>query len=151
MIPPIFILAGAGGIWLYDRSTKYEFITNIRIQKIFNFFLLFTSYFLLFLLIFQAYYSYFIQWGRNPNVQGAFAADYVQIGWELNSLPKELSKYVIVEATGVDVRGIPMPAQTVMFITDTFTKEKQIKKNIRYLLPNQTNQIPEDSYIKILK
>ena len=84
-------------------------------------------------------------------MQGAFSADYVQIGRELNVLPKELPKYVIVEASGVDVRGIPMPAQTVMFITDTFTPEKQKEKNIFYVLPEQKNQIPENSYKIILK
>ena len=84
-------------------------------------------------------------------MQGAFSANYVQIGRELNALPKELPKYVVVEAGGVDVRGIPMPAQTVMFITDTFTPEKQKEKNIYYVLPEQASQIPENSYTVILK
>jgi len=106
---------------------------------------------LLLLLVFQGYYEYFIQWGQNPNIQGAFAADYVAIGRELNSLPKELPKYVTVQTGGVEVRGIPMPTQTVMFITDTFLPEKQKEKNIFYVLPNQTNQIPEGSYKVMLK
>ncbi|MEK7635792.1 MAG: glycosyltransferase family 39 protein [Patescibacteria group bacterium] len=147
MIPPIFILAGVGGVWAYDKFTKYEYFTNIRIKKIF----IVACCLFLFALVLEAYYSYFIQWGRNSNVQGAFSADYVQMGRELNNLPKELPKYVIVEAQGVNVRDIPMPSQTIMFITDTFTPEKQKEKNIYYILPSQINQIPENSHKVILK
>ena len=84
-------------------------------------------------------------------MQGAFAADYVQIGRELRNLPKELPKYVVVEAGGFDVRGLPMSAQTVMFITDTFTPEKQKGKNIFYVLPKEINQIPQNAYTVNLK
>jgi hypothetical protein len=41
------------------------------------------------------------------------------------------------------VRGIPMPAQTVMFITDSFTTQKQVEKNIHYILPDQESFIKE--------
>ena len=155
MIPPIFVLAGFGGIWLIENiKNKISKIKNTNQNSKFlnftlSFYVLIFTFFIW--LIFNAYYSYFIQWGKNQNVQGAFSADYVQIGRELNVLPKELPKYVIVEASGVDVRGIPMPAQTVMFITDTFTPEKQKEKNIFYVLPEQKNQIPENSYKIILK
>jgi len=44
-----------------------------------------------------------------------------------------------------------MPAQTVMFITDTFAPEKQKEKNIYYVLPNQKDKIPEGSYVAILR
>ncbi len=143
LIPPAIILAGFGGIWLY------EFIkakTSIK-KLIFN-----TSCFIiLFLLLFEAYYTYFVLWGQNTNTFDAFSSDYALMAKGLNDLPKTLPKYVVVEAQGVDVRGLPMPTQTVMFITDTFTPEKQKEKNIYYLLPNQTNQIPEGSYVTVLK
>ncbi|OGM89877.1 hypothetical protein A3J77_02155 [Candidatus Wolfebacteria bacterium RBG_13_41_7] len=153
MIPPAVIFAGAGGIWLIEKikNQKSKIKNTIQNSKILDF----TAYILLsltiVLFIFQAYYAYFIQWGKNPNVQGAFAADYVQIGKQLNALPKELSKYVLVQAGGVNVRGIPMPAQTVMFITDTFTFEKQISKNIFYILPDKFNQIPKNAYKVVIK
>ncbi len=141
MIPPAIILAAVGGFWLYEKL-------SIKLPKT----LLSTICYLLFTaLIFEAYNTYFIKWGQNYNVQGAFAADYVAMGRELNALPKELPKYVVVEAPGVSVRGIPMPTQTIMFITDTFTPEKQKEKNIHYILPNQISQIPPDSYVVTLK
>ncbi|TRZ64364.1 MAG: phospholipid carrier-dependent glycosyltransferase [Spirochaetia bacterium] len=153
LIPPAVIFAGVGGVWLIEKIKNQKSKIKITIQnsKVLNF----ATYTLLFVIIvlfvFQAYYAYFIQWGKNSNVQGAFAADYVQIGKELNALPKELPKYVLVQAGGVNVRGIPMPAQTVMFITDTFTFEKQIAKNIFYVLPDKFNQIPKNAYTVVIK
>ena len=155
MIPPVFILAGIGGVWLYEfiksRILNRETDAKPRAKLTRKIFLLSAFCFLLSLLIFEAYTAYFILWGKNSNVQGAFSADYVKIGRELNSLPKEMPKYVIVEAGGTNVRGLPMPTQTVMFITDTFTLKKQKEKNIFYVLLEQKNQIPENSYTVILK
>ena len=148
LIPPVFILAGFGGIYIYEKIKNLVIINDSKIKlKILN---ILTIIFLIFL-TFEAYNTYFIKWGQSEHIQGAFSADYVQMGRELNALPKELPKYVIVEANGVDVRGIPMPAQTVMFITDTFTPKKQKEKNIFYILPAQKNLIPENSYKIILR
>jgi len=137
MIPPIFILAGIGGARLYKLLAE-----KIKNQRAFNIFvLIFLS-----LLAFQAYTSYFILWGGNPNTADAFNANYVAIGRQINNLTKETPKYVIVKASGVLVRGIPMPAETIMFITDTFTPKKQKEKNIFYILPDQINRIPVGAF-----
>lgn len=148
MIPPVFILAGFGGIWLYEFLKNY--FSEFK-HGVFRKFLFITGIIFLIFLPFNAYYDYFIKWGKNYNVQGAFAADYVAIGRELNNLPPERPKFVIIQASGSEVRGIPMPSQTVMFITDTFTPEKQAKKNIYYKLPSQINQIPKGSYTAVIK
>jgi hypothetical protein len=56
-------------------------------------------------------------------------------------MPINIKKYVLVNAPGVEVvtpgsgQVVPMPAQTVMFITDTWTPDKQAAKNIFYLTP----------------
>jgi 4-amino-4-deoxy-L-arabinose transferase-like glycosyltransferase len=147
LIPPAIILAGFGGVWLYEKiSAKIRHYSGAQ-KLIVNTALIL----ILFLFVFEAYDTYFIKWGQNPNVQGAFAADYVQMGRELNALPKELPKYVIVEAGGVNVRGIPMPAQTVMFLTDTFTPEKQKEKNLFYVLPITSSYSKTGAYITVLK
>ncbi|MCP6719928.1 MAG: glycosyltransferase family 39 protein [Patescibacteria group bacterium] len=140
MIPPVFILAAIGGREVYNWLSK----------KISKRILLNTTYTLLALLIIEAYVSYFIIWGRNPEVAGSFNQNYVEIGRELNNLPQELPKYVLVEARGTDVRGIPMPTQTVMFITDTFSLEKQQEKNIHYVLPSDVATIPPGSFVVTL-
>jgi hypothetical protein len=84
-------------------------------------------------------------------VPEAFNADYVAIGRELNALPAATPQYVVVDATGVMVRGIPMPAQTVMFITDTFEPEEQAAKNIHYVLPGDETGIPDGAIVVHLR
>jgi len=153
LIPPAIILAAAGGVWLYEWIKGVMINHNTKRIKTLNI----STFIFLLILIFQAYYFYFIKWGQNLNVPGAFNADYAAIGRELNSLPKEMPKYVVVQASGVEVATpgsgalIPMPAQTVMFITNTFLPEKQKEKNIFYILPNQIGQIPPNSYVITLK
>ncbi|MEK7657862.1 MAG: glycosyltransferase family 39 protein [Patescibacteria group bacterium] len=148
MAPAIFILAGFGGVWIYNLIKNLAIINDSKIKLII---LNVSAAIFLTFLIFEAYHTYFIKWGKGEHTAGAFNQNYVDIGRELNALPKELPKYVVVETGGVLVRGIPMPAQTVMFITDTFTPEKQKEKNIYYVLPEQKNQIPENGYTVIIK
>ncbi len=137
MIPPVFILAAFGGWWLYDKIINSPFCKLSKNSRLmFNIFvIIFLS-----LLAFQAYVSYFIAWAQNPNVPGAFNQDYADIASQINGLPLQTQKYVVVEAGGVLVRGIPMPAQTVMFLTNTFLPQEQDAKNIHYLLPDQIGE-----------
>ncbi|MDE2079675.1 MAG: glycosyltransferase family 39 protein [Patescibacteria group bacterium] len=132
MIPPVFILAALGGAWLYAFLAR--FCTPLILKSALAAFVL--------MLAAQAYYAYFDAWGGNPNVQGAFAADYAEIGRTINDLPPAMPKYVVVDAGGVLVRGIPMPAETVMFITGTYLPEGQRAKNVHYVLPQNAGQIP---------
>jgi 4-amino-4-deoxy-L-arabinose transferase-like glycosyltransferase len=132
MIPCVFIFAALGGRSLYGWLRKIVAARWLELAA-----LIFLA-----LLAFEAYRTYFIVWANNPNVPEAFNADYLAIGRELNALPAATPKYVVVDATGVLVRGIPMPAQTVMFITDTFQPEDQVAKNIHYLLPDEESSIP---------
>lgn len=132
MIPPIFILAGIGGINAYTYLREHSKIKWLPTL----------AFLLLVFVALRAYQDYFISWAQNPNVRGAFSADYVDLGEKLNALQKETPKYVVVETGGVSVRGLPMPTQTTMFITDTFLPEKQLLKNIHYVLPDQEANIP---------
>ncbi len=160
IIPPVFILAGIGGTAIYNFfNSRTSDVPNLRLsdnhrlQKSRNLLLKIASFILLLYILLTAYFTYFIRWAKNQNTADAFASNYVEIGRQLNSLPVEQSKFVIVNAGGVDVRGIPMPSQTVMFITDTFTPAKQKQKNIRYLLPDQAEKanIPESTVVVYLK
>ncbi len=137
MLPPVIILAAVGGIALYTTASRYLPPLFLRPLMLI----------LILILILEPFGTYFTRWANNPNVQGAFAADYVAIGREINRLPQETPKYIIVEAGGVGVRGVPMPAQTVMFITDSFLPETQKLKNIRYILPSESHNIPENARI----
>jgi len=151
MAPPVFILAGVGGVWFYELiSTKLRNDTKIRKLLFYT-----VCYLLLFTLALESYASYFILWAQNPEVAGAFNANWTRIGRELKATCgdgcEKLPKYVIVYAGGVDIRGIPMPAQTIMFLTDTFIPEKQNAKNLHYVLPNQKDQVPQNALVVELK
>lgn len=119
-IGPVMILAAWGGIFVFGKIKN-----RLQARVIFAAILLFIAV--------ESFEKYFLNWAQSPQVYFAFAADSAELGENLNLLPKELPKYVVVNASGVEVRGVPMPAQTVMFITDTFRPERQQEKNIFYL------------------
>lgn len=92
------------------------------------------------------YHRYFIVWGQNPETRGAFTQRFVDEGKYLNSLPPAAEKYVIVNEGGVPVPypdGLPMPAQTVMFISHQ-------TPNITYLKENETDLIQKQQQIVVL-
>jgi hypothetical protein len=124
--------AAIGGIWLYNLVKKYSHVKIARALA---------AVFIIFVGAY-GYINYFVVWAQNPNVPGAFNADYVTIGQEINALPTSTPKYVVVTAGGVPVRGIPTPAETTMFITHSFTVRDQAANNIHYLLPGQVGSIP---------
>lgn len=129
---PALIFATLGGVWLYRIIKKHWSVVLAK------------SFMVIFIIVVAAwgYYDYFIVWAQNPNVPGAFSANYVTIGQQINALPTSTPKYVVVNAGGVLARGIPVPAETTMFITHSFTAADAAAANIHYLLPNQTSTIP---------
>lgn len=130
-IPPIYIFSGFGGWkiykWLY-QNTKYKK-------------LLLTASILFLLITFVVEFDkYFNKWGKNPEIKDAFSEGYVKMGNYLNSLSPEILKYVIVNVPGVPVpypNGIPMPAQTIMFLENA--KYGTIQST--FLLPKDLDKI----------
>jgi hypothetical protein len=105
-------------------------------------------------LVFEGAYTYFVAWGKNPHVAGAFNANYVEVARDIRALPQSEHKYVVIRAGGGTtalrdpwdpdgrVQHIPIPAQTVMFMTDTYMPERQEAENIHYVLPDEQDTIP---------
>ena len=113
VIPAVYIFVGFGG-W-----KVYEFLNQNTTKKTL---LLIASFLFLLSMGISEFNKYFVKWAKNLEVENAFSKDYVEIGNYLNSLPSETQKYVIVNVPGVPVPypdGIPIPAQTVMFIENT--------------------------------
>jgi hypothetical protein len=154
--PVVFIWAGEGLWWAIDKigdfyRTKDVHDYNLRGKwmRESSFVAVLALIMLLGALTIAEYDKYFNKWAKNPNTAMAFNQNYVEIGRQLNAMPRKIKKYVLVNAGGVLVnvldpsdptgrtRGIPMSAQTVMFITDTWTPEKQIAKRIFYLTEEQ--------------
>lgn len=141
LIPPAIMLAGIGGRAAYETLKS-----RVKSSLLGTAAIIFLT-----LLVFETYSAYFFSWANNPNTRDAFNADYAEIGHTILNLPASAPKYVVVEAPGVLVRGIPMPAQTVMFITDTFLPQNQTAKNVHYVLPDQEKSIPADAIKFYLK
>jgi 4-amino-4-deoxy-L-arabinose transferase-like glycosyltransferase len=148
VIPPVMIIAALGmkklirqlADWLEDQRLSYpEYAGQLmRLQK--ELWILLAVFIIAF--IANTFTTYFWRWGANIETYNAFAGDYVQKGYYLRSLPVDIQKFVIVNASGADVRGVPMPTQTIMYLTDSFTPEKQKAKNISYILPGNYSRIP---------
>ena len=151
MLPPLMIFAAWGGMLAYGLLRKVS--PNLFRQALVMIFFL--------ILITEAWHTYFVIFGRDPNVPGAFAADYAQMAREIRSLPDAEPKYIVVEAGGVPVRiedawtgsgrDVPVPAQTVMVMTDSYAAERQRAKNIHWLSSAERDTIPEGATVFIIK
>ncbi len=129
MAPPVFILAGFGGIWFYEKIRKYPAV---------NFF----SVMFVALLLAESYISYFVLWAGRPEVASAFNANLVRLGRELNSLPLEIPKYVVYRAE----KMLP-DLQPVMFVTNTYLSRDRQAKNIFYVSGKEAANIPPGSVV----
>lgn len=145
--PVVFIFAGESLWWFYNTMAGWysqrDFHEINIYKKKYNegaFIAALALVLYMTACIFIEYDKYFHRWALNPNVPPNYTQSYVDLGNFLNSLPRSIKKYVVVNTQGVLVNGIPMPAQTVMFITDAWTPQKQKAKNIYYLTEDQYAQ-----------
>ncbi|MEK7566983.1 MAG: hypothetical protein AAB527_02530 [Patescibacteria group bacterium] len=154
MIPAIMFFAGMGFLevltrisgWLDSQLERFpeknKQITRIKFELI----LLVSAFFAAGII--TAYTDYFMRWANLTDTYFAFNANYTEIGRWLNLQPSSVKKYVVVNAAGVqvappdDILGepMPMPAQTIMFLTDTWPQSERIKKNIYYILPQNLSR-----------
>lgn len=147
MVPPVMALSGFGAWstgtvilhWFSRQKNKWpqRAAQITRIEK---------ELMILFLLVlltipFITYRVYFREWAGNVNTYGAFATDLLSLGQHLASRPTTTEKYIIVNLPGTAVHGIPMPAQTVMFATDTFAIARREETHTHYLAPQEIDTI----------
>ena len=104
--------------------------------------------FLSFFLSLITFHRYFFEWAKNENTAGAFTENYLETANYINSLPRNQKKYIICEANGTPVRErgssqyLPMPCQTVMFLTGSFLPEGRKLNNIYYFSKQESKSIP---------
>jgi len=123
MIPAIFTLAAVaayrGYEWLAPRAPRHA----IRAASA-----------VLFLALgFECYHSYFDIWAKDPNVPITFDAASVDIVNRIKALPETAPKYVVPVSPGAPI-GVPPPAQTVMFLTQSYTAKQREETNIHYII-----------------
>ncbi len=125
-IPAVFIFAGLGAFLLFQIAKKWFQKTGAKLDLLYL-----LIFFLLAALAWREFNKYFLDWGQRPEVKDEFTQRYVDEANYLNSLPASMHKYVLVNEGGVPVpypKGIPMPAQTIIFLT-------RGKSEIKYLVP----------------
>jgi 4-amino-4-deoxy-L-arabinose transferase-like glycosyltransferase len=123
MIPAIFTLAAVGAYRAYEWLAMRAPLQVIQIA----------SAVLLVALTFECYHSYFYLWAKDPNVPITFDAASVEIVDRINALPKTAPKYVVPVSPGAPI-GMPPPAQTVMFLTQSYTAKQREDTNIHYII-----------------
>ena len=137
-LAPALVFAAIGGVWVWRLMTERLHWRNEITRSILIVFLVIVAV--------LGYTEYFFTWAENPNVPGSFNENYVQVGDAMNALPAGTPKYVIVNAGGVLARGVPVPAETVMFVTHSFTDADAAARNIHYIVPGSptmgTDTIP---------
>lgn len=141
MIPPTFVLASTGGVRIYHASTRRVRGSWIPIATV----LLLCS------LTFEAYHTCFVLWAKNPQVSDAFNAEWVELGLTLNRSTSSSPRWIVLSPVWVFVNGLPMHAQSIMFITDTFRPEDQEVKNIHYRLGEEGRDLATGEVLKLMK
>lgn len=151
VIPVVMIFAAKGLWWIYEKLHNwfilYDPMEHERHHK--HLILNFTIIIFLLALSIIEFTRYFRIWA--PNVSDNFTQEYVDIAHQINLLPQNLDKYVVVKREGVPIkilgdpkeRSLSVAAQTVMFLTDTFTYKKQLNRNIYYLTENEYENLNE--------
>jgi hypothetical protein len=141
LIPPVMILASICAAELWRAVTGYldAAVANPaytpyqnqlrRIKRE----LAVAAILVLILIPVNTYRDYFFRFAVAPATADAFAADLLAEGQHLARLPDDVKKFVVVNLSGDDIRGVPAPAQTIMFATDTFDESRRRTRNFTYV------------------
>ena len=89
---------------------------------------------------------YFVDWGQNPAIHGAFDENYMNMANYLNSLPAGIPKYVVDNGPGIQMEdGLQTSAEVIKL----FTYQKT--SNINYLEYNfNPNLIKDPSQVALI-
>ncbi len=139
VIPVVMLFAARGFMWLLNESEEWQMINYPWEGKKNNQFVapVLVAVIVLGALGFYEYNRYFNIFGPSQITAGAFTADYVNIANQINATPITKKKYVIIDAPAINAYGLPVSAETVMFLTNTVTPANQKSKNLIYLTTDQ--------------
>ena len=139
VLPIVMIFAARGFLWLFNAGEEWEMMTHPWEGRGHNQFVapVLAALALMIALGFYEYHRYFDVWAPSQMTADAFTANYVDIARQINVAPIAKPKYVIIDAPAVEAYGLPVSAETVMFLTDTVTPATQKAKHLTYLTPDQ--------------
>ncbi|PJE51091.1 MAG: hypothetical protein COV29_02345 [Candidatus Yanofskybacteria bacterium CG10_big_fil_rev_8_21_14_0_10_36_16] len=140
--PVVYIFAAEGMWWFYELlSREYEYRDSIHKVRHMHRHLSessivagFAIIVLLSAIAFVNSDKYLNKWANHTEVYHAFNQTELEIAQKINRISPDVKKYILVNSEDeIIVDGLPLPAQTVMFFSDTATEEKQKTKNVFYL------------------
>ncbi len=141
VIPIVMIFAARGLMWLFSASEGWEAVTHPWEGRGHYQFIapVLAALALMGALGFYEYNRYFNVWAPSQITADAFAANYVDIANQINAQSISKKKYVVVDAsTSIEAYGLPISAETVMFLTNTVLPSTQRAKNLTYLTTSQS-------------
>ncbi len=84
-------------------------------------------------LCYQPYHAYFDVWAPNPKTAEAFDSPYSDLARRIAAAPAGQRKLVVTTLSGMQVRGLPIQLQPVMFLTGSYTARERREKRIQYI------------------
>ncbi len=153
VIPAAMILAAIGFEWIIVKVLNWHQKKLERFPAYSHQLMRINKQLIALLFVFLAaiaatsFSQYFFRWARNPRVADAFDENYVQLGKYLNSLPKNLPKYIIMNCGDNMFCDSPYEHQppAIMFITKTYIPDWRIENNIFYINPSQMNSFIDEA------
>ncbi|MBI4128554.1 MAG: hypothetical protein HY460_00760, partial [Parcubacteria group bacterium] len=138
-IPIVYTFAGFGGLIIgeYFLRTLAGSPARLRLAQALGALVMLG-------IMFSEITTYFVLWGRNPEVRGSFTTYFTEIARLLNTHQRDTTHYVIVNESGVlapvrqadgSVRELPMSVQPIVY--QTYGKSAVI-----YLTPEDIPRIP---------
>jgi 4-amino-4-deoxy-L-arabinose transferase-like glycosyltransferase len=141
--PVVYIFAAEGIWWLYElieawyRLRDMHFITQrlpVRHQPIHESTVVGAIVIIALLGAIAAhdFHKYFVTWAQAPITKASYNYSDTELANRLNTAPQKTPKYVVVPINYQPTFST-WEIQSVMFLTDTATPEKQHAKNIYYI------------------
>lgn len=84
-------------------------------------------------LCYQPYHAYFDVWARNSKTGEAFDLPYTALARRIAAAPPEKPKLVVAAPSGLQVNGLPVELQPILFLTGSYTAKERSEKHIRYI------------------
>jgi len=123
MTPAVFLVAGAGASALIDlAASKLPRIALVGAGIVVGL-----------LLAAQADQQYFEAWAKQPGVAKEYMAILEETADEVNRMPNQTAKFVVLPNSKFQIRGAPLIAQPLMYLTASFTERGQTDHHIRYV------------------
>ncbi len=109
-MPAVFIISAIPVLWILGKSDKAGHFFKASVISLFA---------LIFISIGVAEtLKYFVFWANNPSQHGQFNENYKNMAIYLNSLPRDVNKYVFANSPGREMEdGLPVSAHVIKYLT----------------------------------